>query len=176
MVTTRRKKPQIEAERYESQRPPSVAYDIYFPGSKQWVAVIGKGLSHWDVKKFLFEATKASLALLGLDGKTVRVGDRVFAVSAGRYEPVEGECRKPECPNFYVFASVRGSLCGQYVEVLFQRNQTSTKAVALAVALSKRADEHRPDLHELLARLDDKYAKSRAQFRRKYGKLLWGEV
>jgi len=137
----RRKKPHIEVDMYESTRKKAVAYDIYFPGSQQRIVVLAEGLNHWEVKKLLFEATKASPTLLGLDGKVVKAGGRPFRFRAGRYKPIEGECRPEECPNFWAMAfelteEMEVNLCGALLEIQFQRNQTGTKAVALAVAVA----------------------------------------
>ena len=136
----RRQKPHIDAEMFESRRSKSISYDIHFPGSNQRVAVLAKKLTHWEVKNLLYEAVKASPTLLGLDGKTVKAGDRFFRFRAGRYVPLEGECRPEECPNFWVmaFELADGHVNphGALIEIQFQRNQTGTKAVALAVSLA----------------------------------------
>ncbi len=137
----RKQRARIDAEMFESRKTKSVSYDIHFPGSNQRVAVLAEGLDHWEVKKLLFEATKASPTLLGLDGKVVRAGDRFFRFRAGRYRPIEGECRPEECPNFWVMAfeldrDGHVNPYGALLEIQFQRNQTGTKAVALAVSLA----------------------------------------
>jgi len=132
-----RRKPQIEAYRYEWKG--GVGYDIYFPGSKQKVSVVANELNHWQVKKLLFAASKISLSLFALNGKTIPAAGRVFRITVGRYIPIEGECLRPECPNFYALFSP-GRFDPAEVWIYFQRRETSTKAVALAVALSTRVE------------------------------------
>ena len=144
----RKQRAQIDAVMFESRKSKGVSYDIYFPGSEQRVAVLAEKLTHWEVKKLLFEATKVSPTLLGLDGKVVRAGGRLFRFRAGRYTPIEGECRPEECPNFWVMAfeldgERKVDPLGALLEVQFQRNQTGTKAVTLAVSLAgKRGGKH----------------------------------
>jgi len=164
-----RRKLQIEAYRYESDD--GVGYEIYFPGSKQNVIVLSERMDHWEVKKLLFEAVKTSLSLLGLDGKIVKLGDTPFKFFAGRYVPIEGECRKEECPNFFVVAIERNPdgtplssfLPRKMVEVRFQRHETSTKAVALAVARSEPVEPVKFNLDEIVPERAKKKRKKKAK-------------
>ena len=97
-----RRKPQIEAERYEDRQ--GTYYDIHFPGSGQRVAVLAYSLNHWETKDFFFNASKVAPTLLGLDGKVISAKGRKFRVRTGRYVPIEGECLPSECPNFHLMA------------------------------------------------------------------------
>ena len=173
-----RRKPQIEAERYEDRQ--GTYYDIHFPGSGQRVVVLAHGLNHWEVKDFFFNASKVAPTVLGLDGKVVSAKGRKFRVRTGRYVPIEGECRPEECPNFYLMAFElwEGGIKpdGGLIEVKFQRHQTGTKALALAVALAKRVDPHEgmPTLAEILEKENKRLAKIRKKNQAKYTRFIGG--
>lgn len=179
MATMPRRKPQIEAERYEDCQ--GVCYDIHFPGSGQRVAVLTYGLNHWEVKDFFFNASNVAPALLSLDGKVISAKGRKFRVRTGRYVPIEGECHPEECPNFYLQAhelwtNGRIKIDGGTIEVKFQRHQTGTKALALAIALAKRVDPHEgmPTLAEILEKENKRLAKIRKKNQEKYARFIGG--
>jgi len=111
---------------------------IYFPGSKQHVVVMANGLTLWELKNLFYTAAKVSLSLLDLKGKIVTVNGHVFNVSAGPYTPLEGECHPEECPHFYAhFYDYRYGKEAE-VWVYFQRRETSTKAIAIALSQALR--------------------------------------
>ncbi|MCD6524271.1 MAG: hypothetical protein J7K48_04655 [Thermococcus sp.] len=144
------------------------------------MAVLAYSLNHWETKDFFFNASKVAPTLLGLDGKVISAKGRKFRVRTGRYVPIEGECLPSECPNFHLMAfelyenGIKPD--GGTIEVKFQRHQTGTKALALAIALAKRVDPHEgmPTLAEILEKENKRLAKIRKKNQEKYARFIGG--
>ena len=157
----RRRKAQIEAERWEHAG--KVEYWVHFPASGQHVIITAKGMNHYKVKDLLYTLAKVPRNLIALDGREEN-GWRFHVHRYGFDKAL------PEDPNFELYGYGPN---GEELIIGFQRAETGIKALALAVALSKKA-EPAPDLKGVLEKMNKKYEREWKRNAKKYAEFIGG--
>ena len=121
----------------------------------------------------LFALAKASVTLVGADGKSFQALGRTWKVKVAS---VSDDGAFLPGYDFRFKAHVYSSL-GDYIDIYFRLPQTGTRALAFAIAtLPKRLEpEPKLNLAELLQKLDRAFAKSRREWCNQMGKIVWGK-